>query len=68
MNEFKQKVIQFNTQLISLFIDGIILFDKNKYYYKNRNLFIALNYNNNYNIFYKGINYSIKKMVNQYGF
>lgn len=67
-SEFKKKIINFNSQLISLFIDGKILFDKNNYYYKNRNLFIALNYNKEYNISYKGINYSINKLVRQYGF
>jgi len=42
-DEFKKRVIDFNHQLITLFLDGKVLYDKNKFYYKMENLFLALN-------------------------
>lgn len=40
--EFKEKVLSFNHQLITLFYDAKVIFDEDKFYYKMENLFLAL--------------------------
>lgn len=48
--DFKNKVIEFNHQLISIFYDGKILYDKERFYYKMENLFLALNRKKNFTL------------------
>jgi len=49
-SDFKEKVISFNHQLITMFYDGIILYDINNFYYKMENLFLALNRKNDFKL------------------
>lgn len=40
--EFKERIYNFNHQLLTLFYDGKIIIDNNKFYYKMENLYLAL--------------------------
>lgn len=67
-DEFREKVMKFNPQLISIFYDGVVIKDEDDYYKKNRNLFIVLNRKDEYNIKYKNKEYKLSKLVRAYGF
>jgi len=62
-NEFKEKVISFNHQLITLFYDGKILLDKNKFYYKMENLFLALNRKKDFTLKIRNKVITMKKLL-----
>jgi predicted nucleotidyltransferase len=51
--EFREKILNFNHQLITFFMDGKILYDSNKYYYKMESLFLALNRKKDFKLRYK---------------
>jgi predicted nucleotidyltransferase len=65
--EFKEKVLEFNKQLIPIFYEGKIILDKENYFYKMRNLFLALFGNKSYSLRIKNKVYELKKLKLKYG-
>lgn len=67
-DEFKEKVISFNHQLITLFYDGKVLYEKNKFYYKMENLFLALNRKKEFTLKVRKRVINIKDLIDSKGF
>jgi predicted nucleotidyltransferase len=66
--EFKKKVLEFNHQLITLFLDGIILYDKEKYYQKMENLFLALNRKKEFKLIFRHKIITLNKLLRKKNF
>lgn len=61
--EFRERVISFNHQLITLFYDGYVFYDKNRFYYKMENLFLALNRKRDFKLRFRNKIITIKKLL-----
>ena len=61
--EFKERVISFNHQLITLFYDGKVFYDKNNFYYKMENLFLALNRKNKFKLIFRNRIITLKQLL-----
>lgn len=61
--EFKNRVLNFNHQLLSLFMDGKIIYDKNKFYYKMENLYLALNRKKEFKLVFRNKILTLNKLM-----